>query len=145
MEGSNLKVKIHLANCLRCCEKKTIYHFLDTKGNQIRFCPIYFWIPTYFTTTCRGRQEGIANVETYRDRQRQTGTYRDRQRQAGTSMDRQGQVGTSRGRKEMSLFVPVCPCLSLPCPCLSLLVPACPYLSLFVPGLSLALTVIIGK
>ena len=28
---------------------------------------------------CRGRNDGIANVKTYRDRQGQTGTYRDRQ------------------------------------------------------------------
>ena len=27
---------------------------------------------------CRGRLEGIANVETYRDRQEQTGTYQDK-------------------------------------------------------------------
>ena len=47
---------------------------------------------------CRGRHEGIANVETYRDRQGQTGTDRDRQGQAGTNMDRQGQTGTSRDK-----------------------------------------------
>ena len=29
---------------------------------------------------CRGRNEGIANVETYRDRQEQTKINRDRQR-----------------------------------------------------------------
>ena len=81
---------------------------------------------------CRGRHKGIANVETYRDRQGQTGTYRDRQGQAGTSMERQRQVGTSRDRKGMSLFVPACPCLSLSCPCLYLLVPACPWA---VPGI----------
>ena len=118
---------------------------------------------------CRGRHEGIANVDTYRDRQGQTATYRDRQGQAGTSMNRQGQVGTSRDIKRMSLFHPPCPCLSLPCPSLSLFHPACPCLSLpcpslslfhpdcpclflfvptlslLVPGLSLALTGIIGK
>ena len=32
--------------------------------------------------------EGIANVETYRDRQGQTGTYRDRQEHTGISRDR---------------------------------------------------------
>ena len=32
MEGSNFEMKIHPANCPRCCEKKTIYHFLYTKG-----------------------------------------------------------------------------------------------------------------
>ena len=33
----------------------------------------------------------------------------------------------------LSLFVPVCPFLSLLCPCLSLFVPVCPFLSPFVP------------
>ena len=58
---------------------------------------------------CRGRQEGIANVETYRDRQGQTRTDRDGQGQTGIDRD--------------------CPCLSMlvpAYPCLSLLVPACP-------------------
>ena len=45
---------------------------------------------------CRGRHEGIANVETYRDRQGQTRTDRDRQGQTGTDRDRQGQTGTER-------------------------------------------------
>ena len=66
----------------------------------------------------RGIHEGIANVETNRD----TGTDRDIQRQTGTDRDRQGQVRKSMSEKN----VPVCPCLSLPCRCLSLLVPACP-------------------
>ena len=83
---------------------------------------------------CRGGNAGIANVETYKDRQGQlgtnkdrkgqTGTDRDRQGQAGTDRDRQGQAGTSRDRKGLSLLVPACPCLSLPCPCLSL---PCPW------------------
>ena len=103
----------------------------------------------------RGRNAGIANVETYRDRQGQTGTDkdrpgqtwtdkdkqghtgtdRDRQGQARTGKDRQGQAGTERGCPSLSLFFPVCPCLVPDCPCLSLLVPA----------MSLVLTGIIGK
>ena len=47
---------------------------------------------------CRGRHEGIANVETYRDRQGQTGTDKDTQRQTGTDKDKQGQAGTSRDK-----------------------------------------------
>ena len=43
---------------------------------------------------CKARHAGIANVETYRDRQGQTGTDRDRQGQTRTSRDRQGQTGT---------------------------------------------------
>ena len=81
---------------------------------------------------CQGRYEGIANIETYRDRQGQTRTDRDRQGQAGRSMDRQGPAGTERECPCLSLLAPACPCL----------VPAC---SLHVPGLSLALTGIIGK
>ena len=45
---------------------------------------------------CRGRHEGIANVETYRDRQGQTGTDRDRQGHASSSRDKHRQTGTSR-------------------------------------------------
>jgi hypothetical protein len=51
MGGSNSEVKIHPTNGQKCCEQKFIFHFLDTKGNQIRFCPIYLWILTDFTTT----------------------------------------------------------------------------------------------
>ena len=71
------------------------------------------------------------------DIQGQTGTNRDKQGQRGTEMDRQGQAwtdrarkgqtwtdrdrkgqaGTSREIKGLSLFVPACPCLSLPCHC----------------------------
>ena len=47
----------------------------------------------------KGRHEGIANVETYRDRQGQTRTYRDRQGQTGPDRDRQGQTGTDRDRQ----------------------------------------------
>ena len=82
---------------------------------------------------CRGRHEGISNVDTYRDRQvqtrtdrdrrGQTGTNKDKQGQAWTDRDRQGQEGTSRDRKRMSLFVPVRPCLSLSCPCFVLVCP----------------------
>ena len=49
MGGSYFEVKIHTANWQKCCGKKIINQFLYTKGNQIRFCPIYFWIPTDFT------------------------------------------------------------------------------------------------
>ena len=45
---------------------------------------------------CRGRHEGIANEETYRDRQGQTRTDRDRQGQTRTSRDRHGQTVTDR-------------------------------------------------
>ena len=85
---------------------------------------------------CRGRHEGIANVETYRERQGHTGPDRDRQGQTRISRNKHGQTGTSRGRK---WNVPACPCLSLfvPAlfllvPALSLIVPACPC---FVPGI----------
>ena len=37
---------------------------------------------------CRGRHEGIPNVETYRDIQGQTGTGRDIQGQTRTSRDK---------------------------------------------------------
>ena len=47
---------------------------------------------------CRGRHEGIANVETYRDRQGQTRTDRDRQGQTRTSRDKHGQTGTDRDK-----------------------------------------------
>ena len=40
---------------------------------------------------CRDRHEGIANVETYKDRQGHTGTDRDRQGLTGTDKDKQGQ------------------------------------------------------
>ena len=62
---------------------------------------------------CRGGNPGIANVETYKDRQGKLG---DR--------DKQGQAGTSRDRKGLSSLFPACSCLSLPCPCLSL---PCPW------------------
>ena len=45
---------------------------------------------------CRGRHEGIANVETYKDRQGQTRGDRDRQGQTRTSRDKHGQTGTDR-------------------------------------------------
>ena len=48
---------------------------------------------------CRGRHEGIASVETYRDRQGQTRTDRDIQGQTGTDRDRQGQTRTDRDRQ----------------------------------------------
>ena len=47
---------------------------------------------------CRGRHEGIANVETYMDRQEQTRTDRDRQGQPGTDQEGQGQAWTDRDR-----------------------------------------------
>ena len=37
---------------------------------------------------CRGRHEGIANVETYRDGQGQTGTDNEKQSQAWTDRDK---------------------------------------------------------
>ena len=67
--------------------------------------------------------ECITNVETYRNRQGQTGTDKDKQGQAWMDRDRQGQVGTSRDKKWMFLFVFVFPCLDPACPCLSLLCP----------------------
>ena len=39
---------------------------------------------------CKGRHEGIANVETYRDRQGQTRTDRDGQGRTGKDRERQG-------------------------------------------------------
>ena len=47
---------------------------------------------------CRGRHEGMANVETYRDRQLQTRTDRDRQGQTRTSRDKHGQTWTDRDK-----------------------------------------------
>ena len=47
---------------------------------------------------CRGRHEGMANVETYRDRQLQTRTDRDRQGQTRTSRDKHGPTGTDRDK-----------------------------------------------
>ena len=47
---------------------------------------------------CRGRHEGIANVETYRNRQGQTRTDRDRQGQTGTDKDKQGQAWADRDK-----------------------------------------------
>ena len=97
---------------------------------------------------CRGRYEGIAHVETCRDRQghkrtdEETRTSRDKQGQAWTDRDKYGKAGTKREYPCLSLLVPVCPCLVPVCPCF---VPACPCLSLLVPALSLALTGIIGK
>ena len=37
---------------------------------------------------CRGRHEGIANVETYRDGQGENGTDKDKQGQAWTDRDK---------------------------------------------------------
>ena len=48
---------------------------------------------------CRGRNAGIANIETYRDRQGQTGTNRDKQGQTRTDKDRQGQTGTVKDKQ----------------------------------------------
>ena len=45
---------------------------------------------------CMGRYEGIANLETYRDRQGQTRTDRDRQGRTGKDRDRQRQKRTSQ-------------------------------------------------
>ena len=47
---------------------------------------------------CRGRHEGIANLETYRERQGQTRTDRDRQGQTRTSRDKHAQTGTDRDK-----------------------------------------------
>ena len=49
---------------------------------------------------CRGRHEGVANLETYRDRQGQTGTDKEKQGQAGANRDNCGLKGN----------VPLCPC-----------------------------------
>ena len=84
-----------------------------------------------FIFICRGRHEGMANVETYRDRQLQTRTDRDRQGQTRTSKDKHGQAWTDMDRQGQSGTERECPCLSLfdsACPCLSLLVPAYPCL-----------------
>ena len=98
---------------------------------------------------CRGRHEGIANVETYSDRQGQTRTDRDMQGQkktsrdiqgqtrtdrdiqgqTRTSRDKRGQTGTSMEKQGQKRNDPVCPCLV---PSLSLLVPACLCVSLLV-------------
>ena len=54
---------------------------------------------------CRGRHENIANVETYRDGQGQTGTDRDRQGKTGTDMDKQGQTRTGGNKLSFSLLL----------------------------------------
>ena len=72
---------------------------------------------------CRGRHEGIANVETYRDIQGQTGTYRDRQGDKRTSRDKHGPTRTIRDKQGQKENVPFCPCPVPACPCF---VPACP-------------------
>ena len=76
---------------------------------------------------CMGRHEGIANVETYRDRQGQKRTDSDRQGRTRTSRDKHRQSGTTRDKQGQKGNVPACPCLV---PALSLLwfcfVPACP-------------------
>ena len=46
-----------------------------------------------------GRNTGLANVETYRDRQGHTGIDRARQEQAGTDRDIHGRTGTDRDRQ----------------------------------------------
>ena len=63
---------------------------------------------------------------TDRDRQGQTGTDRDRQGRTGTDKDKQGQAGTSRDKQGQARTERECPCLSLLVPFLSLLVPPCP-------------------
>ena len=45
---------------------------------------------------CRGRHEGKENVETYRNRQRQTD--KERQGHTGTDKDKQGQAWTDRDK-----------------------------------------------
>ena len=47
---------------------------------------------------CRGRPEGMENVETYRDRQGHTRTDRNIQGQTGTSRDKHGQTGTRHSK-----------------------------------------------
>ena len=61
----------------------------------------------------RGGNAGIANGETYRDRQGQTGTSRDRKGQTETDRDRQGQARTDRNMQGQKGTVPACPCLTL--------------------------------
>ena len=97
------------------------------KGNS-------YWWRLLYSSAC-WPHEGIANIETYRDRQGQTRKDRGRQRQAGTSRDRQGWTGSCRDKQGQKGIVPACPCFSLLFPAFSLLVPA----------LSLVLTGIIGK
>ena len=51
---------------------------------------------------CRGRNAGLADVETYRDQQdkkEQTGTHRDRKGETKRGRNRQGQTGTYRDRQ----------------------------------------------
>ena len=110
-------------------EVKTRFACIGTVAFARKVNVIMFILMKTVIFICRGRHAGIANVETYRDRQGQTRTSRQKLGHTGTSRDKHGNT------KGLSLLVPVCSCLSLPCPCLSLPVPA----------LSLALTGIIGK
>ena len=64
----------------------------------------------------RGRK-GIADVETYRDRQDNTLTDRDIQGELGTDRDKQWQAGTSRDKQGQKETVLVFPCLVSTCPC----------------------------
>ena len=47
---------------------------------------------------CRGRHEGIENVETYRERHGQTGTDKERQGHTRISRNKHGQTGTDRDK-----------------------------------------------
>ena len=48
---------------------------------------------------CRRKNAGIANVETYRDKQGLIRTHKDRRGQTGTERDKHGQTRTSRDRQ----------------------------------------------
>ena len=64
---------------------------------------------------CRGRNAGIENLETYRDKQGQARTHRERQKKTRTGRDRQretwpdrdiqGKTGTDRDKQVPALYL----------------------------------------
>ena len=71
------KVKISLA-CIR-----TVAFTIEVTVNMLILMKTVIFI-------CRGRNTGVANAETYRDKQGYTRTNRDRQGETRTCRDRQG-------------------------------------------------------
>ena len=106
-------------------EVKTRFACIGTVALARKVIETMFILMKNVKFICRGRHEGRANVETYRDIQGQTRTDRDRQRQTRTIRHKHGQTGTCRDKQGQKGNVHVCPCLSLFVPALSLLFPDC--------------------
>ena len=119
IEEARWRVKKKLKTRFACIRKVPFARNVDV--TMFRLMKTFIFI-------CRGRHEGTSNVETYRDRQGQTGTDKARQGHTGTDKDKKGQAWTDRDKQGQAGTERKCPCLSLlvsVCPCLSLLVPAC--------------------